>query len=246
MDNTLLVCLSHQLVKQRAMDVIANNIANVNTSAYRREEAKFDEYVHASKPSQWQKGAQGIGFVVNPGSVRDMTEGRIEQTGNTLDVAINGNGYFVVQTPRGDRYTRDGHFTLNAEGQITTQSGDIVLSDGGPVTIANEDGDVLIGPDGTVTGDQGQMARLRVVQFADERAMTKEGNDVYATTQTPQTAETDFQLQQGMLERSNIEPITEMTNMIDVMRTYQAVSNLITTQESLKRNAIDKLSSISS
>lgn len=246
MDNTLLVCLSHQLVKQRAMESIANNIANANTSAYRREEMKFDDYVQQSKPSQWQSRAQGISFVVSGGTVRDLTEGQIENTGNTFDLAIGGSGYFAVQTARGERYTRDGHFRLDAQGQITTESGDVVLSDGGPITIANEDGDVSIGADGTISGDQGQIAKLRVVQFADERALTKEGNDTYAASQPAQTAESGYAIQQGMLERSNVEPITEMTNMIDVMRSYQAVSGLITAQESLKLKAVDKLASIAS
>lgn len=245
MDNALLVSLSHQLARQRSMDVIANNLANMNTGAYRREEMKFEEYVHPSKPSEWQKGQQGIDFVIPAGTLRDLSEGSIEPTGNTFDLAIGGKGYFVIQTAQGERYTRNGHFTLNADGQIVTESGEPVLGDGGPLTIANEDGDITIGQDGTVGGEQGQIGRLRVVQFANERQLEKIGDTYYATNQEPVDA-TDYKLEQGMLERSNVEPITEMTNMINVTRTYQAMSNLISMQESLKRTAISKLSGTSS
>lgn len=246
MDNTLLVSLSHQIASQRTMDVIANNLANMNTSAYKREEMKFDEYVHQSRPSQWQKGPQSIDFVVNPGTIRDLSEGSIEQTGNTLDVAINGNGYFAVQTARGERYTRNGHFTLNAENQIVTEAGDPLLGDGGPLTIAQEDGNVTIGADGVVSGDQGQIGKLQVVRFNNERQMRKEGDTYLSTTEVATPADGGYTLKQGMLEKANIEPVTQMTDMINVMRSYEAVSNLINAQESMKRNAVSKLASIPS
>lgn len=246
MDNTLLVSLSHQIASQRTMDVIANNLANMNTSAYKREELKFDEYVHQSRPSQWQKGPQSIDFVVTPGTIRDLSEGSIEQTGNTLDVAINGNGYFAVQTPRGERYTRNGHFSLNAEGQIVTEAGDPLLGDGGPLTIAQEDGNVTIGADGVVSGDQGQIGKFQVVRFNNERQMRKEGDTYLSTTEVATPADGGFTLKQGMLEKANIEPVTQMTDMINVMRSYEAVSNLINAQQSMKRNAVSKLASIPS
>lgn len=246
MDNTLLISLSHQLAQQRSMDVIANNLANMNTAAYKREESKFDEYVHQSRPSQWQKGPQSIDFVVNPNSIRDMSEGSIEQTGNTFDVAINGNGYFAVQTARGERYTRNGHFTLDSEGRITTSEGDQVLGDGGAISVAQEDGDVTIGTDGVVSGDQGQIGRLQIVRFNNERAMQKEGDTYLNTTEVATPADGGYSLKQGMLERSNIEPVTQMTDMINVMRSYQAVANLINGQETLHTNAITKLATIPS
>lgn len=246
MDNTLLISLSHQLSQQRSMDVIANNLANINTAAYKREEVKFDQYLYDTKPSQWQKGPQSIDFVVTPGTIRDMAEGSIETTGNNYDVAINGNGYFAVQTARGLRYTRDGHFGLDAEGQLVTQGGEPVMGDGGPITIAREDGDITIGQDGIVTGDQGQIGRLMVYRFQNEKALRKEGDTFMSATETPVPADANYKLAQGMLERSNVEPVTQMTDMINVQRSYQAVANLINQQESMKRNAISKLASIPS
>lgn len=247
MDNTLLINLSHQLARQQQMDVVANNLANMSTGSYKREQMQFEEYIQPSRPSEWQKGPQSLDFVQSLGTIRDLSEGALRQTGNTFDLAIGGNGYFAIQTANGVRYTRNGHFSLNNQGQIVTENGDLVLSDAGPLTIANEDGNVVIGQDGTVSGDQGQIGRLRVVQFANERQLAKEGDTYYnAGNQLPVQAETNYKVEQGMLEDSNINPISEMTSMIKVMRSYQTVSNLMDTRMSLRSTAISKLGTFSS
>src|SRR5436190_13227306 len=109
MDNSLLVSLSHQLASYRAMDVIANNIANASTPGFKREAAKFEEFITMMRPAEGQTGLQAVSFVKDAGVMRDTGQGNIEQTGATYDVAIAGPGYFAVQTPTGPRYTRDGH-----------------------------------------------------------------------------------------------------------------------------------------
>src|ERR1700761_3882052 len=108
MDNSLLVSLSQQLAAYRSMDVIANNLANVSTPGFKREAAKFEEYVTHVRPSETQKGPQSVSFVKDAGIMRDISEGDMQNTGSPFDVAINGKGFFVVQTPQGTRYTRDG------------------------------------------------------------------------------------------------------------------------------------------
>lgn len=243
MDNASLVTLSYQLAAFRAMDVIANNIANVNTPGFKRESAKFEELVQNLKPAENDTGSKTISFVRDAGIVRDLSGGRIESTSAPLDLAINGNGYFAVQTQAGERYTRNGHFTLNADGIIVTADGDPVLSDGGPVTIGVDDGDVSFGADGTVSGKQGQIAKLRLVNFPDERAMKKEGGSLYSTSQTAVPA-TDAVLAQGMLESSNVQPVIEISRMIEVMRSYEATSTLAKSSEDMKRQAIQKLAAV--
>ncbi len=240
MDNTQLISLSHQLAVYRSMDVIANNLANMSTPAFKREAVKFEELVTPVAPAEGQTGTQYISFVQDTGVVRDLNQGSLEHTAAPFDVAINGNGYFAVQTQGGERYTRNGHFTLDGSGQIVTSAGDPVLGDGGAITITPEDGDITIAADGTVSGKQGQIAKLRVVNFANERALTKEGESLYATTQTADPA-TNVSLAQGMLESSNVQPVIEMSKMIDVMRAYQATASLTQTNEDLLRQAIDKL-----
>jgi len=243
MDNTLLISLSHQIASYRSMDAIANNLANVSTPAFQREEPTFHEFVVNVPPAEGQVGTQSLSFVQDAGLARDLSEGRLDMTGAPFDVAIHGKGYFVVQTANGDRYTRDGHFTLNDAGQIVTSNGDAVQGDSGPITITPDDGDVHIAADGTVSGKTGQIGHLRVVDFENPRALVKEGASLYATDQSPVTAD-NFKLQSGMLETSNVEPVIEIAHMIEVMRAYQATATLTQTQEDLMRQAIDKLGSM--
>jgi len=242
MDNTLLVSLSQQLAAYRSMEVIANNLANLSTPAYKRESVKFEELVQQSQPSEGQSGPQSVSFVQDAGVVRDLNEGSLDKTGNPFDLAVGDKGYFVVQTAAGDRYTRNGHLTLNGEGQLVTDSGDPIMGDGGAITVTADDGDVHIASDGTVSGKQGQMAKLRLVDFDNERDMQKRGASLYSTNQTP-TAVSKPNILQGALETSNVEPLLEISHMIDVMRTYQATTTLAQSEGQLKLQAIDKLGS---
>ena len=241
MDNTLLVSLSHQLAANRSMDVIANNLANVSTPAFKRENVKFEELIQSVRPAEGESAPQAVSFVQDKGVVRDLNEGRLETTKNTFDVALNGPGYFVVQTPTGgNQYTRNGHFTLDGSGQIVTEDGMPVMGDGGPITISTNDGAIHIANDGTVSGANGQITKLQVVDFANDRLLQKEGSSLYSTTQTPNPVTTTT-VQQGMLESSNVEPVTEISHMIEIMRAYQATASLTQQQETLLSQAIDKL-----
>ncbi|MBS0273647.1 MAG: flagellar basal-body rod protein FlgF [Proteobacteria bacterium] len=244
MDNTLLVALSQQLASYRSMDVIANNMANINTPAYKRESMRFEEYVQQSRPAEGESGMQRISFVQDKGTLRDLTQGALTHTGAPFDLAISGKGYFTIQTPNGStRYTRNGHFTLDGSGQIVTEDGGVLQADGGPVTITNDDGDIHIAQDGTITGARGQIGKLKLVTFNDEAALKKEGASLYSTSQQPTAVETPV-IAQGSLEESNVQPVLEMSHMLEVMRAYQTTASLTQSQDDLKRNAIDKLGSV--
>jgi flagellar basal-body rod protein FlgF len=244
MDNSLLVSLSHQLASYRAMDVIANNIANVSTPGFKREAAKFEEFVTMMRPAEGQEGLQSVSFVKDAGVMRDTNQGNIEQTGATYDVAIAGAGYFAVQTPAGMRYTRDGHFSLDANGNLVTSQGYQVQGDGGAITITPNDGDISIAPDGTVSsvvnGVGNQLAKLKLVDFPNTAALIKQGSNLYSTTQTP-TAPANVSVRQGALEASNVQPVIEISHMIEVMRAYEATASLSKSQEDMMRQAIEKL-----
>jgi len=244
MDNTLLVSLSHQLASYRSMDVIANNLANASTPAFKREAVQFQEFVKELPQLEGETGGpHRVSFVQDRGVVRDLGEGRFETTNAPFDLAINGKGYFVISTPNGDRYTRNGHFMLDAGGRLVTEDGNGVQGDGGDITVTPDDGAVTIAQDGTVSGKQGQLGKLRLAMFENEREMKKEGSSLYPTTESA-TTPTSFKLTQGMIETSNVQPIVEISHMIEVMRAYQATSNLSQTQEDLMRQAIDKLGSM--
>ena len=243
MDNSLLVSLSHQIASYRSMDVIANNIANVSTPGFKRESAKFEEFVQMVRPAEGQTGPQQISFVKDAGTSRDISQGNITNTGAPLDVALNGSGFFTVATPQGERYTRDGHFSLNQDGQIVTSEGYAVQGEGGAITITPNDGDIHIAQDGTISsvvnGTLNQLGKLRLAGFADERGLTREGANLYSTTQpvAPSTATAV----QGALESSNVQPVLEISKMIEVMRAYEATSTLSKSQEDMSRDAITKL-----
>lgn len=240
MDNSLLVSLSHQLAAYRAIDVIANNIANASTSGYKRESTKFEEYVARMQPAEGQKGVQQVSFVRDAGITRDTAQGALNQTNAPFDLALVGKGFFAVQTPQGLRYTRDGHFSLDANGQIVNSAGYTLQGDGGAITITPDDGDIHIAPDGTVSGRTGQLAKVRVADFADENAMVKEGASLYATDQMAVTPPV-INMRQGALESSNVQPVVEISHMIEVMRAYEATATLTKSQQDMQADAVEKL-----
>src|SRR3569623_243312 len=184
MDNSLLVSLSQQLATYRAMDVIANNIANVSTPGFKRDSAKFEEYVAMMRPAEGQKGMQPVSFVKDAGVPRDTGQGNIEQTGARYDLAISGKGYFAVQTPAGIRYTRDGHFSLDNNGNLVTSQGYAVQGDGGAITIAPTDEEIVIAPDGTISsvlnGVTNLLGKLKISDFANSDALIKQGSNLYS------------------------------------------------------------------
>jgi len=244
MDNSLLVSLSHQLAAYRAMDVIANNIANVSTPGFKREAAKFEEFVTMMRPAEGQTGLQPVSFVKDAGVMRDTSQGNLEQTGATYDVAIAGNGFFQVQTPNGMRYTRDGHFSLDNNGNVVTSQGYPVQGDGGAITVAPTDGQVIIAPDGTISsvlnGVTNLLGKFKVVDFPSTTAMAKQGSNLYATDQTP-TVPATVNVRQGAVEASNVQPVIEISHMIEVMRAYEATASLSKSQEDMMRQAINQL-----
>src|SRR5262249_14205689 len=138
---------------------------------------------------------------VTTGGMLDFSTGALRQTGRSLDVALTGDGFFVVQTPRGERYTRDGSFTLDAAGQLVTAHGDLVIGDGGPITI--RPGEVSVSEDGRITVAGQEMGRLKLVRFQEPRsALLKEGDSLFAATGSERPQEATIPVQQGTLESS--------------------------------------------
>lgn len=239
MDTTGYIALSRQIALERHMTTIANNIANANTSGYRAEHALFEPFLEqAGEPRQ-------VAFVQDVGLYRDLTPGPIAQTGNPLDLAIDGEGYLTVQTPDGERYTRGGHLGLDASGQVVDSQGNPVLDEGGsPITVPPEESQLTVGEDGTLTSTSGPIARLQLVTFGNEEAMTREGGGLYASAEVPRPA--TGRLVQGAIEGSNTVPVLEMTSLMATVRAFQGVQQLVDAQDELDRNAIQHLVSVSS
>ena len=242
MENALLIGMTRQMALRREMAVIANNLANVNTTGYKTEQLLFEEYMmpNASEASP----DDTISFVRDYGMIRDTAPGRIEVSENPLDIAITGEGYFKVETPEGMRYTRNGAFQLDAQGRLVTGDGNPILSAGGTsFTFSIEDGPITISTDGTISTNQGERGQLSLVRFENERDMQKAGSTLLATDQVELPVKNPTLLQ-GAIESSNVQPILEMTHMISVMQAYQSANNIVEKSDELQRTAISKLADV--
>ena len=198
------------LVHQLRLETISNNMANLNTNAFRKDIISFDETLS-----------------MNYLSATDFTPGLARHTGNDLDVALEGQGFFKVQTPKGVRYTRDGAFSLNAQGVLVTKNGDAVLGENGPITIAG--GKLTITNDGQVVVDGTQVDKLMLVAFKQPRLLSKEGSSYYfhqgEKSEVFAAAETD--VKQSYLEGSNVNPTAEMVKMIEAYRAFESAQKAI-------------------
>jgi len=239
MENTTYIALSRQMVLRREMDIIAHNLANAETPAFKGDDMLFVEYL--SRP---ERRNPPMSFVQDFAVIRNTTEGPMATTGNDLDFALHGAGYFVVDTPEGERYTRVGRFQLDADGRLVTAQGHPVLDTAGaPIFIPFDEGEVdeiAVARDGTVSVDGVPLARIAVVRFENEQAMERLAGGLYGTDQPPLPA-FDTEIVQGMVEESNVQPILELTRMIAVTRNYQATQNLVDTEHERQRRGISTI-----
>jgi flagellar basal-body rod protein FlgF len=250
MQNAALVGLSRQMALGRELDVIANNVANLDTTGYKADGSLFEEYL--SSAARGDQTDARVSFVRDRGVWHDMTQGPIERTGNPLDVAIDGKSAFlVVQTPNGERYTRNGSLQINASGQLVTGNGDPVLGDSGPITFQPNDHQVSISKDGTISVREGtsnadsQRGKLKLVRFTNLQQLQKDGSSLFNAPAgvTPQEA-TKATVVQGALEKSNVRGVVEMSRMIEITRSYTQVANMMQQQNDLGQSAIDKLAEV--
>lgn len=230
MENTSLIALSRQSTLRRQMDVIANNIANMNTSGFKGEKMLFRQHLVQSRGGENVLGDK-LHFVRDLATVRDMSEGPLKKTGNPLDVAIRGKGLLAVETPDGERYTRNGSLQLDPEGNLVTQAGHRVLDDAGqPIQFGPGDSNVEISRDGTVASEAGQIGKLKVVEFENPNDLQLIAGGLYDASSAPIPAEKP-EVVQGMVEGSNVEPVIELAKMIEVSRAYAGVKQMIDAED---------------
>ena len=239
--------------QQTQMDVIANNLANVNTTGFKKSRAVFQDLLYqnlrqpgaqSSQNTQYPSGLQ-LGTGVRPvATERIMTQGNLTQTGNSLDVAINGQGFFQILKPDGTiAYTRDGTFQLNNQGQLVTSSGYVLQP---PVTIPPGAQTVTIGNDGTVSvtlaGQSApqQVGSIQLANFLNPTGLQSIGDNLYlqtASSGAPTTGQPTFNglgsLQQGYLETSNVNVVAELVNMISTQRAYEINSKAVQTSDQM-------------
>jgi flagellar basal-body rod protein FlgF len=249
MNNALYVGLSRQMTLKRQMDVIANNIANSDTTGFKVESLMLREDVQQPplKPSSGSAAPEKISFVHDAGVSIDYTQGALKQTGGTFDLGLHGDGFFQVQTANGNRLTRDGRFTLNGQGQLVDMAGDPVLSNGGqPIRIDPTKTAPTISHDGTISQDGVIAGKVGVFKVADRAQLDKTEGGVFDPTtngQTP-TVDTKTTVEQGMIENSNVDAIQQMTRMIAVSRAYEQVSNMMDQTSSTSDESIQRLGKV--
>jgi flagellar basal-body rod protein FlgF len=243
MENTLLISLSRQMALQHELDVVANNVANINTTGFKGDNMLFNEYLAPKARGEEADLLKPVSYVIDRSTMTNFSAGSLETTGAELDVAVQGDGFFVVQTPQGERYTRAGSFTLNAQGDLVTPAGYKVLGTGGPITFTPQDGRITIGSDGTISTAQGQKGKLRLVDLKPTD-LKKEGETLFSSDK-PAAGDTTSRVLQGAIEKSNIKPVTEISRMIEINRAYTTISQLIDRTQSLRQTAIERLAQVS-
>ena len=241
MENAAYIGLSRQMTLRRELDVVANNIANADTTGFKVEQLLTSAEV--GQRARNDRIRPSASFVLDNGIGRDFGQGAVQQTGRALDFAVEGEGaFFAVNDGTGVAYTRDGAFTTDPEGRLTTQGGLAVQGDAGDIILNPELGAVSVGQDGTISQNGQLVGRITLVRFDALGALSKDGDGLYRNRSNAQTIEaTGAKIRQGALEGSNVNPLIEITNLIEIQRAYESVSRMIDNTNDLSRRAVERL-----
>jgi flagellar basal-body rod protein FlgF/flagellar basal-body rod protein FlgG len=224
-----------------ALDTIAHNVANVSTSGFRGSHNVFSSVLATTGESTLSVLNQDANdYGVLSGTKLDTSQGALTTTGNDLDVAVEGAGYFTVQTANGTVYTRAGNFRVSPKGQLTTAAGDPVLGDNGPITIVGEP--VSISADGTISVDGAITGRLKLAEFAPTAQIESAGGTYYTAPAGSAVAATNSKVHQGELEGSNVNPITSIVELITAQREVENMRHVLSMYDSeLDKTAVQDL-----
>lgn len=241
MQNTGYIALSRQTALWRRMDAIANNMANMNTTGYRGQDMMFTDYL-VRTPNTDSAFRDQVRFVTDYGQVNDLTPGPQKHTGNAMDLTLHApDTFFAVEAFGGEKYTRAGSFMLDEQGKLVTHEGQTVLSDAGtPIFIAPNEAQFVVSETGTISTENGQIAKLKVVRFETPQDLRRVGSSLWESNagQDP-IAAPQAQVSQGALEGSNVNGVIEMTRMIDVQRAYQQTQNILEREDDRIRRTIE-------
>lgn len=222
--------LSGLLARTQALGVVANNIANANTTGFKAH-TEFYQALNAGNNTNVVPGLGPLNQAVNAygvlgGQTLDLAQGHIARTGNPLDLALEGPGFFVAQTAAGDRYTRDGSLHLSPKGILLTAAGDPVLNPKGkPIRL--QPGPVTISPDGVISARGAIAGQIAVVNFPSGTPLTPQGNSYFAAPAKAAKPAPHTQIQQGSLERSNLSPVQGMVSLIELQRTFDLLQKAL-------------------
>ncbi len=235
------VALSRMMAQQRALEVTATNLANANTPGFKAERMLFSDWLGRQNQVETAPGAKTVAYTQDRATYREQAAGPLTQTANPFDLAVSGDGYFTVDTPRGPRLTRAGRFTPMADGRVGDQDGNALLdSTGKPIRVAATDTRITIAADGSITSENGPLGRIGLVAPADARRITAEGSRLFRAD-GPTAPVTAPKVVQGAVEDSNVQPVLELTRMMAELRDFQFTSQFVQGEADRQQNAINKL-----
>jgi flagellar basal-body rod protein FlgF len=218
-------------------DYVVHNLANANTPGFKAERLIFVKKAGTDPLAE-------NSFSHDPVVLIDHSQGTLEKTGSPLDVAIHGDGYFAIETPNGERYTRNGSFTLNANGELVTKSGDAVLGESGRITISGRK--IEIGNSGSISVDGTEAGKIKIVDFKKKDALVKKGLGLFeATAKAEQSSVENPEVRAGYLETSNVQAVKEMIEMIDIQRSFEAYLKAMQTISDKDRLSTSRVGKIS-
>ncbi|MCX7714800.1 MAG: flagellar basal-body rod protein FlgF [Clostridia bacterium] len=237
------------LTQRKKMDIIANNIANATTNGFKQDNmiSRSFKDMLISKTNSFsiinttsEVGPINTGIHVDEVATNFST-GAITQTGNYTDVAIEGDGFFVINTDQGPRYTKDGAFKVNAEGYLVNQDGQAVMGENGQIYVGNNK--FSVNQNGEIYINEQYVDRLQIASFADTTLLRKEGNNLYNNTGSA-IVQSDVRVEQGALEASNVDVISQVVDMMQVYRNYEANQKIIQTMDSTLEKAVNELGKV--
>ena len=245
MDNTKYIALSRQMALWKQMNVVSNNVANMNTTGYKQEDTLFSTYI-AQTMNATGMGKEPVYFTQDFATYNNFSEGPLVETGNSLDVALQGDGFFAIDTGSGVSYTRKGNFTLDSNGMIVTPDGYPVLSqNNAPLFIAPTETEIMITEDGSVSTENGIIGRLQVVKFADNQKLLKKAGTMFDNVDGNAVMAADnVRVVHGSLEKSNVNSVEEMTKLIQLQRSYDFVQQMIDEEHDRISNTIETYSQL--
>lgn len=213
MDNAGYLTITRQMGLMSEMQTIAQNVANAGTVGYRREGIVFSEYVKSTGDDSISMADANARFI-------DSSQGVLDKTGSPLDFAIEGDGFFRIETPDGERLTRAGNFAMNPDGEIVTPDGMRVLSaDGAAIVVPQGEGTISASSDGEISVNGSVIAQLGIAEV-DPKTLRREGDNLFSATEGIQPAE-NARVAQGFLEQSNVNSVISIARLIEVQRAYE-------------------------
>jgi flagellar basal-body rod protein FlgF len=248
MENAFLIGLSRQVSLARELDVVANNVANIDTNGFKRRSTIFQEYLMpTARHEQFRGQDKKLSYVWDRGTSLTYTQGTMERTGNPLDVAIQGDAMFAVRSGASgtERYTRNGSLGINGKGELVNSDGHVMVTDQGTVQISSTETDLKIAQDGSVSTSNGPRGKLKMVKVPNPQILRNEGQNLFSTAVPLQPAEAkEYRLAAGEVEKSNVKAVQEISRLMELSRAYQNVSSLMQRTDEIRRSAISRLADV--